>query len=107
MPNVRALAATDFFRDGVAIAMFEGQVYDVPEDEAERLVADDLGEIVDDPVVVAKAQGAPPAEGLVYDEITKTWVEPEPEDEPTESSEPDEPDESEAEAKPKRRRAAK
>lgn len=47
MPNVRALAATDFYPGGnaPAVAMFEGQIYDVPEAEAERLVSEGLAEL--------------------------------------------------------------
>ena len=42
MTLVRALAATDYYHAGLAnpvlrTAMFEGQVYDIPEDEAVRL----------------------------------------------------------------------
>ena len=53
MPHVRALAATDFYPAGtdrtvpaLRVAMFEGQVYDVPESEAERLVAEGRAEVV-------------------------------------------------------------
>lgn len=101
MTYVRALAATDFHQDALATAMFEGQVYDVPEDEAQRLVAEGLAEVVSEPESTPKAQGAPPP-GQVYDEITKTWTDPQAEEPAGELEEAPEEDE-----KPKPRRRAK
>jgi hypothetical protein len=67
MPLVRALAATDFHREGadrsnpaLRTAMFEGQVYDVPEDEATRLRDAGLVEDVAIPTAASVEEESPP-----------------------------------------------
>lgn len=57
MKSVRALGDTDFYEGGRGHAMFAGQVYEVPDAEADRLISQELAEPFEESATADSGEG--------------------------------------------------